>query len=405
MNEPYDVIVVGARCAGSPTAMLLARRRYRVLLVDRATFPSDTLSTHILLPRGVSSLARWGILERLAASGCPPIHTISYDFGPLTIEGTPGWEESPVAYCPRRTVLDALLVEAAVEAGAELREGFLLEELATEDGRVVGIEGRTRGGAAVSERAALVVGADGWHSLVAERVRAGRYRETPPLSAAYFAYWSDLPVGDRVEIHIRPYRGFGAAPTHDGLTMVIGGWPYAEFEANRHDVEGTFLRMLENVPDFAARLRGARRVTRFAGATLPNYFRTPYGPGWALVGDAGYIRDSITAQGITDAFRDAERCAQAIHEFLGGARPFEEAMADYQRARDEDVAAMYEITCQFATLAPPPPELAHVLAAIQGDRAASDAFVRMNAGTIPPGAFYSLESVRAAMAAPPAAIA
>jgi 2-polyprenyl-6-methoxyphenol hydroxylase-like FAD-dependent oxidoreductase len=405
MSKRYDVIVVGARCAGSPTAMLLARRGYRVLLVDRATFPSDTLSTHIVLPCGISSLARWGILERLAATGCPPIHTISYDFGPLTIEGTPGWDESPVAYCPRRTVLDKLLVDAAVEAGAELREGFLVEELATEDGRVVGVEGRTRGGAAVRERATVVVGADGWHSLVAESVRAERYRETPPLSAAYFAYWSDLPVGDRVEIHIRPYRGFGAAPTHDGLTMVIGGWPHAEFEANRHDVEGTFLRMLENVPDFAARLRGARRVTRFAGAAIPNYFRKPYGPGWALVGDAGYIRDSITAQGITDAFRDAERCAGAIDESLRGVRPFEEAMSDYQRDRDERVAAMYEITCQFATLAPPPPEMARLLGAVAASREASDAFVRMNAGTIPPEAFYSMEQVRAGMAAPPAAIA
>jgi flavin-dependent dehydrogenase len=128
--ERYDAIVVGARCAGSPTAMLLARKGYRVLLVDKATFPSDTMSTHVVHPPGVAALRDWGLLERLEATGCPPVRTYSFDFGPLTISGTP----QPIdgiahGYCPRRTVLDQLLVDAAVEAGAELREGFHVDEI------------------------------------------------------------------------------------------------------------------------------------------------------------------------------------------------------------------------------------------------------------------------------------
>jgi 2-polyprenyl-6-methoxyphenol hydroxylase-like FAD-dependent oxidoreductase len=387
MTPAFDAIVVGARCAGSPTAMLLAREGHRVLLVDRATFPSDTLSTHIVQPRGVAALARWGLLGRLEATGCPPIHRFCYDFGALEISGSPGTPEAPVAYCPRRTVLDALLVDAAAEAGVEVRTGFTVEEILFEEDRAVGIRGHA-GGASSRERAAVVVGADGWHSLVAGAVGAPRYHERPPLSAAYYAYWSGLPV-DGVEIHIRHHRGFGAAPTHDGLTMTIGGWPYAEFDERRRDVEGSFLELLGLVPGFAERLRGARRESKIFGAAIPNYFRRPYGPGWALVGDAGYIKDSITAQGISDAFADAERCAHALHETFSGARSFEDAMAAYQRARDQHAQPMFELTCQVAMLEPPPPEMQGLMQTIQGHQTAMDRFVQMNSGTISPAEFFS----------------
>ena len=170
MPQTFDAIVVGARCAGSPTAMLLSRKGYRVLVVDRATFPSDTVSTHVVQPLAVAALARWGLLDRLVATGCPPIHTYTYDFGPFTIAGAPGTENFPVAYCPRRTILDKLLVDAAAEAGAEIREGFTVEEILIEDGRVAGIKGHSKGGTAVTERAKVVIGADGRHSLVAEAV-------------------------------------------------------------------------------------------------------------------------------------------------------------------------------------------------------------------------------------------
>jgi 2-polyprenyl-6-methoxyphenol hydroxylase-like FAD-dependent oxidoreductase len=401
MDKTYDAIIVGARCAGAPTAMLLARKGYRVLLVDRATFPSDTLSTHVVHPTGVAALREWGVLDRLVATGCPPIDTYAFDFGPFTIAGGPGTQDAPVAYCPRRTVLDKLLIDAAVESGAELREGFTVDEILTEDGCVVGIRGHSKADGSTSVRAQAVIGADGRHSIVAATVRPEQYNERAPLLASYYTYWSGLPMDGRFEVYIRPQRGFAAVPTHDGLTLVIAGWPHAEFEANKQDIEGNYLKTLELAPEFSDRVRNARRQARFAGAAVLNYFRKPYGPGWVLVGDAGYNKDPITAQGITDAFQCAKQCSIALDEVFTGARPFDEAMGDYQRKRDEHVLPMYEFTCQLATLQPPPPEMQQLFGAIHGNRQAMDGFVQMNAGTISPAQFFSPENVGAIMSTRP----
>jgi flavin-dependent dehydrogenase len=399
MTKAFDAIVVGARCAGSPTAMLLAQKGYRVLLVDRATFPSDTVSTHILHPLGVSALSRWGLLDRLVATGCPPIHTYAFDFGPFTIAGAPGTIEAPVGYCPRRTILDKLLVDAAAQSGAEVREGFAVEEVLIEGGLVVGIRGRSKHGGSITERAKVVVGADGWRSSVAEAVGADRYDEKPRLLAGYYTYWSGLPMDNRFETYIRDRRGFAAVPTHDGLTMVIVGWPYTEFDDCKKDIEGNYLKTIELAPAFADRLHGAKREARFAGAAVPNYFRKPYGPGWALVGDAGYNRDFITGQGIMDAFYDAELCVAALDKAFSGAQAFDAPMRKYQRARDVRVKAMYDFTCMLATLEPPPPEMQQLFSAIHGNRKAMDAFARMNAGTISPAEFFAPENVNAITAA------
>ena len=175
--------------------------------------------------------------------------------------------------------------------------------------------------------------------------------------------------------------------------MIIVGWPYAEFAENKKDIEGKYLRTIELAPGFAERFRGARREAPFAGAAVPNYFRKPYGPGWALVGDAGYNRDFITGQGMMDAFRDAELCVDALDASFSGGRPFDDAMGEYQRTRDTRVKAMYEFTCQLATLEPPPPELQQLLAAIHGNPEAMDGFVRVNAGTMSPAEFFAPENV------------
>ena len=159
MDHRYDVIVLGARCAGSPTAMLLARKGYKVLVVDRATFPSDTVSTHLVHPPGVDALQRWGLLDRVVATGCPPVHTYAFDMGPFWISGTPGSgiDTSAVGYAPRRTVLDKVLVDAAAEAGAEVREGFVVDEIVKDGDSVAGIRGHERGSAPVTEDRKSVV--------------------------------------------------------------------------------------------------------------------------------------------------------------------------------------------------------------------------------------------------------
>jgi 2-polyprenyl-6-methoxyphenol hydroxylase-like FAD-dependent oxidoreductase len=395
----YDAIVVGARCAGSPTAMLLARKGHKVLMVDRARFPSDTISTHILHPPGVASLRRWGLLDRMVATGCPPIHTYAVDFGPFTLTGAPGTDEDPVAYAPRRTVLDKLLVDAAAEAGVEVREGFAVQEVVFEDGRVAGIRGRGQGGGTVTEHARVVVGADGLHSLVARAVRPEQYHEKPQLLAGYYTYWSGLPMHGRFETWVRQARGFAAWPTNDDLTVVIGGWPFAEFEANKRDIEGNYMKMLELAPELAERVRAATREARFVGTAVPNWFRKPYGPGWALVGDAGYNKDFITGHGIHDAFRDAELCAAALDQAFTGARPFEAAMGDYQATRDRQVLPMYELTTEFATLEPPPPQQQQLLAAMHGNQEAMDGFARVLAGMTSPAEFFSEENVMRILAA------
>ena len=394
MTTRYDAIVVGARCAGSPTAMLLARKGYRVLAVDRATFPSDTISTHQIHAPGVGALERWGLLDQVVASGAPPIDTYEVDFGPFAITGRPG-----TAYAPRRTVLDKILVDAAAEAGAEIREAFTVGGLVVEDGRVTGIRGHEKGGATVTERAQVVVGADGRYSLVADAVGAVEYDTKPKLLASYYSYWSDLPMDGRFANWVRPHRGMAAWPTNDDLTLVIAGWPYREFETNRTDVERHFFETLDTAPEFAERVRGAKREERFVGAAVPGYFRRPYGPGWILVGDAGYNKDYITAQGISDAFLDAEACAGALDQAFSGSRPFEEAMEDVTSSRDARVKAMYELTADFASLEPASPELQHLLAAVSRSQEAMDGFARVLAGLTSPADFFSDENAGRILAA------
>ena len=156
----YDVIIVGARVAGAPTAMLLARRGLKVLVVDRATFPSDTLSTHQVQLPGVARLARWGVLDSVLAAGTPVTRDVRFDQGDAVIAGRyPGYQGVEAMCSPRRTLLDRVLVDAARAAGAEVRENFAVDEILG-DGPVTGIRGREKGAPAVTEQARLVIGAD-----------------------------------------------------------------------------------------------------------------------------------------------------------------------------------------------------------------------------------------------------
>ena len=392
----YDAIVVGARCAGSPTALLLARKGYKVLLVDRSTFPSDLpFSTHYIHQAGTARLRRWGLLDKIAASNCPPITTFHFDFGSFALTGSPppidGVKE---AYAPRRKVLDAILVEAAIGAGAELRTGFSVEELHWEDNRVIGIRGREKGGSAITEKASIVIGADGMHSTVARAVQAPEYNAKRPLQGPYFSYWSGVQMKG-FEFYPGPYRGAFGWMTNDGLALIGVGFAAQDHTTVRTDIEGNYLRAIaEDAPDLAARIQSGRREERFVGGVIPNYFRKPFGPGWALVGDAGYLKDPCTAEGITDALHSAELLFDAIDSGLSGRQPLDAALAQYEQQRNETALPLYEFTCQLATLAPPPPEMQQLLAALQGNQEQTNRFFGLFAQTVSVPEFFAPENMQ-----------
>ncbi len=384
----YDVIIVGARVAGSATALLLARRGLNVLVLDRATFPSDTLSTHQVQVPGVARLARWGVLDQILAAGTPATRNVRFDQGEAVITGRfPEYDGADFMCSPRRTLLDQVLVDAARAAGAEIRENFTADELLQDNGTVTGVRGREKGAPVVTEQARLVIGADGKHSLVAEATAARAYRTKPPQSLAFYTYWEGVPV-DGGAMFGRPGCALGAWPTNDGLLMTYLAWPIARFGEFRQDVEGNFLRTLDTV-GLGDRVR-AGRAERFRGTPdLPSYFRQPYGPGWALVGDAGLLLDPITGQGIGHAFRDAELLADAVADGLGGIRPLGKALGQYHRARDQAARPMYDFTARIAALNPPTPGELALFQALSQRQEDSDAFFGALTGAVPMREFMS----------------
>jgi flavin-dependent dehydrogenase len=370
----YDAIVVGTRVAGAPTAMLLARRGLKVLAVDRARFPSDTLSTHQVQVPGVARLARWGLLERLEST--PATRRVRFDPGPVVLEGRwPAVDEIDALMSPRRTLLDKVLVDAAREAGAEVREGCAVDELLFEDGRVAGV----RSGS-VRERSRVVVGADGRHSRVAKAVGAAAYHVVPARSVGYYTYWSGVHL-DGGEMYARERRMIGAWPTNDGLVMTYVAAPADEFGAFRGDPEGSLLRSLDLAGDLGERVRGGERADRVYGtADTGGRFHAPSGPGWALVGDAGLRMDPITGHGIADAFRDAEWLAEAIAGEL--------SFADYRARRDEAALPMYEMTADLATFSPPGAEQLLLFQALEGRQADIDRFLGALSCALPLREFF-----------------
>ena len=395
----YDAIIVGARCAGSPLAMLLARKGYRILLLDKASFPSDTISTHHIHQPGVAYLKRWGLLEKLRASNCPSTKQIKFDVGPFALIGSPPPADGVAeAYAPRRRVLDKILVDAAVEAGAELRERFTVEELTTDGKSISGIHGRDANGATVTEHARIVIGADGARSMVADAVKAPIYFDRGMLTCNYYTYWSGVQH-EGVELYPREGRTIVVDKTNDGLSMICIVFPKEEFDRIRSNVEGEYLRTIQqNAPTLFERIRNGKREERFAGTGfLPNFFRKPYGNGWALVGDAGYVKDPILAQGITNSFSHAEMLAEALDEAFLGLRDMEDALADYEDNRNEEVLPMFEHNCQLAMLKPPPPEMVELLNALRGNSVEIGRFLGTVAGTVSLTEFFSPENVERIM--------
>lgn len=383
----YDAIVIGARCAGSPLAMLLARSGHNVLVVDRSTFPSDRLSTHFLKRTGASYLRDWGLLDAVAEIGTPQIRHHAMHVGGVALRGSaPPYRGVDADYTPRRVYLDKLLVDAAAEAGAEVRESFSVSDLIFENGRVVGVRGAERGGHAVEERARVVIGADGLQSLVARSVGARTYFDAGSQSCAYYAYYSGMrDRDDAAELHFLDERRFIISfPTNDDLDVVFLFWPVEEADRVRSDLDAAFSETLGLVPELNERVRSGKRETRFTGMrSVPNFFREAHGPGWALVGDAAHHRDPITAQGITSAFIHAAILAEELNPVLSGDGPLHLALGRYEQRQFARLKPMYDYTVDLARLIPFSPEQRQLLTALTASPEAVDAFIGSFIGSVP----------------------
>jgi flavin-dependent dehydrogenase len=206
------------------------------------------------------------------------------------------------------------------------------------------------------------------------------YNVRPTITCAYYAYWSGVPLTD-VEVYQRERRTMVLFPTNDGLANIYVAWPPQEFASYRADIENNYLQTLDLVPELSARVRSGKRVGRFRGtADLPNFFRRPYGPGWALAGDAGHHKDPAQAFGIADAFRDAELLAEAIDAGFSGRRPLDDALAGYEQQRNATAFPLYDLTCQTASFEKRPPELEQLLQALSRNPAEIVRFLAIGEG-------------------------
>ena len=343
----YDVIVVGARPAGAATAMLLARSGLDVLVIERGAFGADTLSTHAILRGGILQLSRWGVLDEIVAAGTPPVRRTTFSYSDakvvIDIKASPGVD---ALYAPRRTVLDPALVSAAAAAGAEIHHGTSVNRLLWRGDRVIGVHATTEDGRSVELFAPLVIGADGIRSTVARHVDAPFTRVGEPGAGSVYGYWSDVETNG-FEWVFRPDACSGIIPTNDGQACI-----FAVARPSRLGRGG--VRMIEEVvaegaPDLWERVR---RGTAPKGARMwsghRSYMRQSFGAGWALVGDAGYFKDPISAHGLTDAMRDAELLARAVlADWRDGAS--RDSLAGYQETRDRISADLFDITDRISS--------------------------------------------------------
>ena len=346
LTARYDAVVVGARAAGAATAMLLARRGLRVLVVDRSTEGSDTLSSHALMRGAVTRLDEWGLLERVWAGGTPVITTAAFHYGSevLTLD-VPATDSVPGLAAPRRTLLDPLLVDAARESGATVRhQTRLLDIERDEDGHVRGV--LLGDGAGTTRRVAtdLLVGADGLQSSVARLVAAPVTRQGAHASAFILRHITDAELPRNAYTWLYgPERGAGVIPTNGDGWCVFAAMPPAQFRTwGRHDpgaAMASTLRALDpGIADAVDAATPAGPLRSWPG--MPGRFRKPYGPGWALVGDAGYFKDPFAAHGISDAFRDAELLVDAVAD---------EDLARYERLRDRLSSPLFDVLEQIAS--------------------------------------------------------
>jgi flavin-dependent dehydrogenase len=350
-----DVVIVGARAAGAATALLLARLGHDVVLLDRAVFPADTLSTHQIARTGVVHLHRWGLLDRVLDSGAPAIRQVT--FGTATESVTRQIKHKAgvdLLVAPRRYILDTILARAAADAGAELRLGTTITGIHMDDsGRVVGVFGHDRTGDKVAIRARQVIGADGLASRVARWVGAPTVVDRGDRGAVQYAYFGGIGWSG-IELIAADRALAGVFPTHHGQACIWICGPSEDARAARRAApsrEAAFTSYLERVaPELAGRLRDAERTSVVTGMLrTPNYLRRAHGHGWILVGDAGYHRDAVTGHGISDAYRDAEILAVALDRALRGEADEATALSTYEHQRDQALSDIFDITCAMAS--------------------------------------------------------
>lgn len=372
MNR-FDVVVVGARCAGSPLAMMLARRGLNVCLLDRANFPSETPSTHIIQPSGAQLLDRMGLLDAALAAGGAELSRFTVVSDDVRIEAHVDDLSARPSLCIRRVTLDALLVEAAGAAGVDVRTGSAVTGLLVDDGRVTGVQTATG-----PVHASLVVGADGRHSTVASSVGAQKYHVVPPGRLPTWAYFEGVSdQAGRALLGRIGETAYLAGQTDGGLymTAVTTGFAnQARFDADR---DGYFTTAIRRFPELADALAGARRVGPIRMVTnWDNYFRQSAGPGWVLVGDAGHFKDFHPGQGIGDAFRQAERLAEEIVEGLRTGE-VDAATQRWWRWRDRDAYEMYWFAILMGSPGAQSPLQRSIFRGIAADQEASRTLFRV----------------------------
>ena len=341
----YDVVIVGARCAGAATAMLLSRAGHRVLLIDRGRYGTDTLSTHALMRGAVVQLHRWNILPEVIASGTAPVRSATFFYGddPVRIPVKPR-DGIDALYAPRRYVLDRLLVDAASAAGADVVFGVRLRELDRSGALVRGVMLEDGSGSVHRVAARVVIGADGMRSTVARLVAAPVYRAGRHASATIYGHWSGLNV-DGYEWYFASGLSAAAIPTTGQQVCVSLSMPGDRFTDRFARQQDSAFRelLLQVAPGLGAQIEAAAPAPLHGFPGQTGFFRRAYGPGWALAGDAGYFKDPLTAHGITDALRDAELVAAAID------RGSDAALMDYQEQRDAASLELFETTDAIAS--------------------------------------------------------
>jgi flavin-dependent dehydrogenase len=346
-NNHYDVAVVGARCAGAAAAMLLARAGVRVLLIDRQSYGSDSLSTHALMRPAVIQLDRWGLLDSVIASGAPVIPATTFYYGEekirIDIRKEPG---IPGLVAPRRMILDRILVDSARKAGANVLHDVIAESLIRDDtGRVTGLNLRDRKGNRATINCDIVLGADGLGSTIARQAGAEIIARQRYAVASVFTYARNHGATGYHWYYL-PRAAAGIIPTNNDEACLCISVPMERYDTEiRHDPASGFRTVLrEAAPDLADHLCRTTFAPFRAFRGVAGFLRQAYGPGWILAGDAGFFRDPLTAHGISDAFRSAECAARAI---MGGTvRDF----SLYQQSRDEFALPMMEVTdaiCSF----------------------------------------------------------